>query len=180
MLAAAKQASAKAGTSTNMRFVHAAIQDLDTSSMSYDLVLCHAVLEWTQEPQVVIEQLLRLLRPGGVLSLMFFNLHSTVFRSLIRGYLDKALQGDFKGSGQGLTPVNPLEPQWVLELLQRRDVSVFIKSGIRVFHDYMHKDVRDRRNESDIMELEMRYSRLEPYRSMGRYYHIVAGKSVET
>lgn len=88
---------------------------------------------------------------------MFFNFYLMVFCSLIRGYFDKVLQGDFKGFGQGLILVNLLELQWVLEFLQCRDVLVFIKSGIRVFYDYMYKDVCDCRNESDIMELEMCY-----------------------
>lgn len=53
-----------------------------------------------------------------------------------------------------------------------------MESGIRVFHDYMHKDVRDRRDEQDILQLEMRYSRQEPYRSMGRYYHMIGRKLI--
>jgi S-adenosylmethionine-dependent methyltransferase len=38
----------------------------------------------------------------------------------------------------------------------------------------MHKDIRERRSEQDIIALEKQFSRVEPYRSLGRYYHILA------
>ena len=139
----------------------------------FDLVLCHAVLEWVVQPQQLLMLLSRFVNPYGHLSLMFYNAHSTVFRSLIRGYLQKAIDGQFSGNGQGLTPINPLLPSQVKTWCQHASIEVLLESGVRVFHDYMHKDVRDRRDEQDILELELRYSRQEPYRAMGRYYHLM-------
>ncbi len=51
----------------------------------FDLVLCHAVLEWLAQPQQALHKLFGLIRPGGHLSLMFYNRDALIFRNLIRG-----------------------------------------------------------------------------------------------
>ena len=37
----------------------------------FDVVCCHAVLEWLADPEETVEHLARFLRPEGCLSLMF-------------------------------------------------------------------------------------------------------------
>jgi S-adenosylmethionine-dependent methyltransferase len=128
------------------------------------------VADW----QALVYALLQQLAPGGLFSLMFYNRHSSVFRSLVRGYFDRVASDRIEGSGQGLTPLYPLDPGAVLEFVNEQQLGVLCQSGIRVFHDYMHKDVRERRSAEDIIALEKKFSRLEPYRSLGRYYHILA------
>lgn len=175
MLGLSRQGVQGAPYEHHMQWLHSSIQDLPVDEL-YDVVLCHAVLEWTVNPAEILSALLKQLKPGGRLSVMFFNRHSTVFRCLVRGYLDKALNNQFQGSGKGLTPINPLDPSWVIEWLHSHGLTCQVKSGIRVFHDYMHNDVRLKRDPADILELELRYSREEPYRSLGRYYHVIAEK----
>ncbi len=173
MISNAQTAAVNAGLSDRFRFFHCPIQQLDKPLQAYDLIMCHAVLEWVSDPRSLLQTLQSWLTPGGYLSLMFFNRHSTVFRCLVRGYLDKAKNDQFEGSGKGLTPLNPLLPDQVLGWLQSMGFKVLVHSGIRVFHDYMHFDIRQNRSEADITELELRYSRMEPYRSLGRYIHVV-------
>ena len=40
----------------------------------------------------------------------------------------------------------------------------------------MQKELQQSRTVEDLLEMEMRYCAREPYRSMGRYYHICARK----
>lgn len=173
MLDNARSAAREEGLERAFDYLHCPIQQLPVPDQPYDLVLCHAVLEWVTDWQGLVLTLLGMLRPDGYLSLMFYNQHSTVFRSLVRGYFDRITQDKLQGSGQGLTPINPLLPERVLEFLEDQGMKVHCKSGIRVFHDYMHKEIRDRRSEQDIIALEKRFSREEPYRSLGRYYHVI-------
>lgn len=170
------QASAQAaGLGERMRCFQASVQDLPVTG-GYDLVLFHAVLEWVADPYSTLQAVLRQVRPGGQLSLMFYNLHSTVFRSVVRGFLDKVLAGDLRGKGRGLTPISPLEPEQVLGWLEAAGLVVQVRSGVRVFHDYMHHDIRKQQDDASLLALEQRYSRQEPYRSLARYYHVVARK----
>lgn len=178
MLETAQRKAQELEVGHRVTIMNGAIQELFPADEQYDLVICHAVLEWVTQPQALVHTLLSCVKPGGLVSLMFYNYHSTVFRSLVRGYLEKALQQRFAGNGKGLTPINPLRPDQVIKWINNSDMDILVESGIRVFHDYMHKDVRDRRDEQDILQLEMRYSRQEPYRSMGRYYHMIGRKLI--
>lgn len=150
------------------------VQDLPPDG--HDLVLFHAVLEWVADPFAVLQQVMAQVREGGTLSVMFYNRHSTIFRSVLRGFLRKILDGDIRGKGKGLTPISPLEPDEVLGWLQAAGFQIQVRSGIRVFHDYLHHDVRNKVDEQELLALEADYSRREPYRSLARYYHVVAHK----
>ena len=61
----------------------------------------------------------------------------------------------------------------MLDQLQQMGMRVCCRSGVRVFHDYMAREIRERRSEADIVALELRFSQEEPYRSLGRYYHVL-------
>jgi len=175
MVRRAQQQVEAEGLALNMQCTQAAIQDLPATT--YDLVLFHAVLEWVADPRAVLQQVMARVREGGTLSVMFYNRHSTIFRSVLRGFLHKVLTGDIRGKGKGLTPISPLEPDEVLAWLQEGGFRVELRTGIRVFHDYMHHDVRKKLDEADLIALETEYSRREPYRSLARYYHVVARKA---
>ena len=164
-----------AGLRDKMQCRQASVQSLPDNG-GYDLVLFHAVLEWVADPPATLQSVIRQVRPGGILSLMFFNLHSTLFRSVLRGFWDRVLAGDLRGKGRGLNPISPLEPAQVLHWLEQADMRILVRSGIRVFHDYLHHDIRKSQDESALLALETRYSRTEPYRSLARYYHVVARK----
>jgi len=173
MLENARQAVERDGLSQAFRFLSCPIQSLPEPQLPFDLVLCHAVLEWVEDWQGLIQGLMAQMAPGAYLSLMFYNQHSTVFRSLVRGYFDRINNEQWAGNGQGLTPLYPRLPDDVLEFVSQQGMYLCCHSGIRVFHDYMHKEIRDRRSEQDIIALEKRFSRVEPYRSLGRYYHVL-------
>lgn len=174
MVRRAQARVAAAGLTQRMRCVQGAVQDWPLSSEGYDLVLFHAVLEWVADPRATLQAVLRQVRPGGQVSLLFYNRHSTVFRSVLRGFFQRVLAGDLRGKGKGLTPISPLEPDEVLDWLAAAGMQIQLRSGVRVFHDYLHHDIRQQQSEADLLALELRYSRQEPYRSLARYYHVVA------
>ncbi len=76
-----------------------------------------------------------------------------------------------KGS---LTPQNPLCPEQVKNFLEALQLPVLSESGVRVFYDGLSPKARGRLPDAEIVENELRYSLLEPYRRLGRYYHLMA------
>ncbi|MBT8150107.1 MAG: SAM-dependent methyltransferase, partial [Gammaproteobacteria bacterium] len=62
----------------------------------------------------------------------------------------------------------------VLAWLADTSLQVVEESGIRVFHDYVVERRGGHQNEQQVLEMELRYSKLEPYKWLGRYQHIVA------
>lgn len=164
----------------SMDYVHGAIQQLAQQpehQAGYDIVLCHAVLEWVEEPMSLVAALQQLAKPDGLLSLMFYNVHSLIYRNLIRGNFRKVERleaGDFSIDTDTLTPMNPLKPLDVREQLVKLGMQPMAESGVRVIYDYMAKPAQQARTLEDIITMELRYSQREPFRSQGRYYHILA------
>lgn len=165
------------GVEDKVRLIHCAIQDLSLhlppGQQQFDMVICHAVMEWLQEPQTLLPCLLRYLKPQGYLSLTFYNLHSLVYKNLLRTNFKKIISKDYGGSRGSLTPINPLEPQQVLAWITELPLSVLAHSGIRVFHDYIFNEVHREREPATLLQLELDFSQQEPYRSLGRYVHLL-------
>ncbi|WP_444930734.1 methyltransferase [Microbulbifer sp. SSSA002] len=162
-----------------MTLLHKPLQELPQveALRDADLVICHAVLEWLEQPQQALQQLRALLKPGGHLSLTFYNRRALEFRLLQRGsfrQLERNIDGDYWGGHPGsLTPQNPLLPEWVDEWLTEAGFSVVCHSGIRCFHDFMTPSIREKLPASAIVAKELEYSQVDPYRQLARYIHLL-------
>ncbi len=72
MLALARSQIAEKGLEDRIRLIHCPIQDLKAHvTGTFDLVLCHAVLEWLAEPRQTLLGLFPFVNAGGILSLLF-------------------------------------------------------------------------------------------------------------
>lgn len=144
----------------------------------YDLVLCHAVLEWLEQPQQAIIELVKCLRPGGIVSLMFYNCDALIFRNLIRGNLRKVASGQYAGHQGGLTPTRPLHLAAVREYLEQAGLEIASMAGVRTFYDYLTRQARERLSLQDIVQMEIEFSQRQPYCGLARYLHLVCRRPV--
>jgi len=175
MIQAAKQVFAEQAPNANVTFIESAVQTLHQHVQDqFDLVLFHAVLEWVSEPQRTLEGLLRFLRPGGYFSLLFYNRNSLVMRNLLRGNFRKLVAEQYVGDPKSLTPTNPLLPEEVYKWLEVLGFTVLSRTGVRIIYDYLSRDLRDQRSLEDILEMERRFCRQEPFLALGRYMHVLA------
>ena len=142
----------------------------------FDVLMCHAVMEWLNEPACVFEHLLPLVKPGGYLSLVFYNVHGLIYKNLLRANYRKIEQQDYHGTDGSLTPLNPLSPATVRHWIREAGLDIVCESGLRVFHDYVLDPEMRRQNLNAVTRLELQLSREEPYRSMGRYVHMLCRK----
>ncbi len=178
LLAQARDSFAAQQKNAVVEFHHRSLFEMATQdNRPYDLVLCHAVLEWLAEPQLSIPAFQQLVKPGGHLSLMFYNINSLIYRNLVRGNLRKVKSGHFAGDINSLTPQNPLDPTEVYGWFADSRFTIRDRAGIRVFYDYMDKRVKERLPVEAIIEMELAHSRQEPYLSLGRYIHLLAQHS---
>lgn len=163
--------------SHRLELFHGSIQEHRPKDLSgYDLVLCHAVLEWVHDPEDLIRHLMRLVSVEGMLSLTFYSQTGMIFKNLLRTNYKKILNKEYSGLPGGLTPTWPRKPEEVLEWLSSHPFDIICHSGIRVFHDYI-LDIKNRDREPEtVMKLELKLSRCLPYRDMGRYQHILGQK----
>lgn len=154
----------------------ASLQQLAAEPAQYPLVLCHAVLEWLAEPEQAIRQLWQLTAPGGVLSLMFYNVDAKRFSNIVYGNFNYVLRDLAYKKKVSLSPQNPLDPRQVAGWCEASGFVLHSKTGVRCFHDYLRDRSEQEREFDKLLEVELRYNRSEPYASLGRYQHLLLKK----
>ncbi|MET0355565.1 MAG: methyltransferase domain-containing protein [Cellvibrio sp.] len=180
MLKLAEQEVIELGLQNQVQLIHCAIQDLPQhlgDKCEFDIVLCHAVLEWVINPLDLLTSLNAYVCPGGLLSLTFYNLHSLIYKNLLRTNFKKIQTADYGGARGSLTPINPLYPEQVFEWLKHFPLDTLAISGIRVFHDYIFNEQHRERDPEAVVELELAFSRRMPYQLLGRYIHVLSCKN---
>ena len=161
-----------AAAEIDAHFLHCDWQHLAASSPApFDLILCHAVLEWLAEPAALIATLRPLIKDDGWLSLAFYNKDALVLHNLIKGNLRKLARQRFAGDDGGLTPQQPLDPREIEQVLAANNWQIRQRSGIRVFHDYMQPQLRQKIADDELVATELAYRRHPALGPLGRYLH---------
>ncbi len=180
MLAQAKTQIDASNTPLAIRLVHAPIQALSVAEHGkFDLILCHAVVEWLADAKTTMEGLLTMLKPNGLFSLMFYNKEAMRFHALVSGNFDY-VAADLKVKKKvRLTPTHPLYIHDVKQWFAEWHMTLLRESGVRVIHDYLKKHQPADFDYQKLLTMELEYSQREPYISLGRYVHFL-GQSAAT
>lgn len=159
---------------------HCSLQEAEQHfPQQFDVVLNHAVLEWLEQPLAALEKLTARVKPGGWLSLMFYNLHGHQWRQLMNGRTHAPQSANQRLRKEGNAPQHPLDPDVIEAELERLGFSVKRWRGIRCVHDHMHQKIRDRIGQDKVNQADLEFGLQEPYRRMGRYVHFLAQNSPE-
>lgn len=180
MLEIAKQNAGEAAQ--NITWHTCPYQQLDDKlTGKYDLILCHAVLEWLAEPKLIMDFFDRWLvddrAEKGVLSLCFYNPASFVYRNLVMGNFNLLHNKDFKADNGSLTPNHPVAKDEVLAWINDHHYQILHTSGLRVFHDYSPLKRGGHTNPQAVIDMEVAYSGQDPYKWLGRYLHFLVSKA---
>lgn len=140
----------------------------------YDIVLNHAVLEWLADPFAALPLLAEKVKPGGWLSLMFYNLHGHQWRQLMNGRTHAPGSANPRLRHEGNAPQHPLDPDAIEQALQQLGCRVQRWRGVRCVHDHMHQKIRDRIGQDKVNQADLAFGLQEPYRRLGRYVHFLA------
>ncbi|ELR67565.1 S-adenosylmethionine-dependent methyltransferase [Photobacterium marinum] len=177
MLKLAEQEIAKNGLLEQYRLVHSPVQQVgEHLDGSVDLVLFHAVMEWLSDPKDALERLLEQVKPGGIISVMFYNYNGLLFKNLICGNLTHIEQGMPHRKRFKLQPQKGIKPEDVYSWLTDAGFNILGKTGVRTFHDYMQSNMVGDYTFEQVLEMEQKLCRQEPYLSLGRYIHVYAQK----
>ncbi|HEV2125908.1 MAG TPA: methyltransferase domain-containing protein [Chloroflexota bacterium] len=180
MLDVAAAAAREAGVSGRLTIVHAAIQELDAAVLgTFDVITCHAVVEWLADPREAIASLARLLKPDGVLSLMFHNRDAALLARVLRGNVAAALDEQRhgyqpRGWKEGMVPLAEAD---VREWMAAAGLTVLSKAGIRIIHDHLPEEARSGAKLNDLIALETALRKQEPFASLGYHIHLVCTRS---
>ncbi|MBN1663976.1 MAG: methyltransferase domain-containing protein [Deltaproteobacteria bacterium] len=176
MLAKADSKLRAQGIKDRVQLVKGTIQRLSEQvSGKFDLILCHAVLEWIAVPKDALLSIRSLLQPGGYLSLMYYNQNAAIMTAMLSGdYITacKYLDGGSVPSGYK-NQSHPLDPQVVRLWLQESGFDILQTSGIRIFHDHIPDELKKGQALDNLLMTEIRYRLSEPFASLGQHQHVI-------
>lgn len=181
MLEKAKASATKIEEELGISWYVCSYQELEdrlAEEGKFDLILCHALLEWLAEPAAIMDFFDKQLTDNGALSLCFYNPASFDYRNLIMGNFNLLDNTDYKADDKkSLTPNHPVAKEEVESWLTAHDYQTIRTSGLRVFHDYAPLKRGGHNDPEAVVRMELRYSQQEPYKRLGRYLHILATRS---
>ena len=142
----------------------------------FDMVICHNVLEYIDNKAQVIKELARVLKPGGVLSLVKHNRAGRVMQMAV-------LLDDIDKANDLLDGKNSTASKFgAIKYYEDGDISAWAPElrlsesfGIRAFWDLQQNQERHGSEEwqQKMAQLEMRVSQLEEYRNIAFFHHLI-------
>ncbi|MEU4347331.1 methyltransferase domain-containing protein [Streptomyces sp. NPDC023838] len=143
---------------------------------SFDVVLCHGVLMYVQEPDAMLAGLARMLAPGGLLSLLVRNADALAMRPGLAGDWSAALSAfdtDAYTNRLGL-PVRADRLENLTRTLDGIAAPLHAWYGVRVFTDNVSNDVQlPAAEELDrLLAAEDKAGRTDPYRRVAALLHL--------
>lgn len=149
-------------------------QAADLVGTGFDLVCCHSVLIYLADPRPMLRELVRLARPGGLISILSLNRDALAMRDALQGDWRAALATLADGAEHGgrYLPTRADDPVELGRSLADLGAQVRFWHGVRAFTDHRGDLSPDELDE--ICELEWQAGRRDPYRSIARLFHLVA------
>ena len=145
----------------------------------FDVILCHNVLEYTEDKKRVLAELYRVLKPHGMLSIVKHNCAGRVMQMAV-------LLDDLEKANDLLDGKNSTASKFgVIRYYEDEMISGWVPGlkksdcfGIRTFWDLQQNQEKHNTEEwqSRMMQLEMRVSQMEEYRKISFFHHLLFSK----
>lgn len=149
------------------------------STRSFDIVLCHNLLEYVDEPGDVLRGAASVMRgPSAILSVLVRNQAGEVLKAAIQ-------KGDLAAAEQSLEAewgqeslyggrVRLFTPEAVDALLKDASLTIATRRGVRVIADYLPEQISRAAKYEEIFALERKLGRREEFLGIARYVQCVA------
>ncbi|TPQ17373.1 class I SAM-dependent methyltransferase [Streptomyces sporangiiformans] len=178
MVAAAREALATEpeGIRSRVRLVEGDGRDTGVHFLpgSFDVVLCHGVLMYVEEPDALLAGLARMLAPGGLLSLLVRNGDALAMRP--------GLTGDWAGALASFDTIGYTNRLGLDVRADRLDTltgtlagigaPLYAWYGVRVFTDTAADDAAVPDDLEALLAVEERAGRTDPYRGVAALLHL--------
>jgi S-adenosylmethionine-dependent methyltransferase len=151
--------------------LHEVIPPGDDGEGSYDLALCHSVLEVVDDPATTLREITRALRPGGTASVASANRAGAVLARAVAGHPVEALA---LVEGRELTrPARRrFTPDGLLALVEAAGLRPGTWRGVSVVADLL--DVASGADPHAVRRLELALAGSSPYRDVAAGLHVLA------
>ena len=184
MLDFAKRAAQEAGVSERIELKHGDAAQFANlfPAESFDVILCHNVLEYVDDPCAVLRSAARALRdPSSIISVLVRNQAGEVLKAAI-------LDGDLDATERNLTAewgneslyggrVRLFTTESMQAMLLESSLTVIAERGVRGVSDYLPPKVSRDDEYNRILELEQKLGRRPEFAAVARYTHCLARRA---
>ena len=185
MLDIAEHAAREAGVTDKVVLQHGDATQLANlfHAESFDVILCHNILEYVDDPCAVLRSAARALRdPSSIISILVRNQAGEVLKAAIQ-------DGDLAATEHNLTAewgheslyggrVRLFTAESLHAMLLESSLAVTAERGVRVISDYLPPRVPRNHEYERIFELERKLGRRAEFVSVARYTHCLAHRTV--
>ena len=156
------------------------IEDLrKLETESFDVIFCHNVLEYASEREEIVREFYRLLKPGGMLSIVKHNRYGRVMQMAF-------LLNNFESVNNLLDGKDGMASQFgVIRYYNDSDIvkwcdglAVSKVYGIRTFWDLQQNQEiqEDAAWQEKMLEIETRVSEIEEFKEIAFFHHLILWK----
>ena len=146
---------------------------------TFDIIICHNVLEYIDDKEAVVKALVRVLKKGGILSIAKHNRAGRVMQMAV-------LLDDFEKANALLDGENSTASKFgAIRYYEDEDILMWEPGlnisevfGIRTFWDLQQNQEKHGNEEwqDKMMQLEMRVAQIPEYRDIAFFHHILLKK----
>lgn len=149
---------------------------------SFDVILCHNVLEFIEDPGAVLRSAARLLRnTSSIVSILVRNQAGEVLKAaLLNGDLataERNLGSEWGEESLYGGRVRLFSPEGLQAMMIESSLAVTAARGVRVFSDYLPAKVSRSGEYDRIFELERTLGARPEFAAVARYTHILAHRA---
>ncbi len=184
MLDIAQSAAREAGVTERIALKHGDATQLANlfHAESFDVILCHNILEYVDDPCAVLRSAARALRDSSsIISVLVRNQAGEVLKAAIK-------DGDLAATEHNLTAewgheslygggVRLFTAESLQAMLLESSLAVTAERGVRVVSDYLPPSVSRNDEYERIFELERKLGRRPEFAAVARYTHCLAHRT---
>jgi S-adenosylmethionine-dependent methyltransferase len=183
MLRIARQDAGACRVTPRISFCHAETRQLRElfAAESFDLAVCHNLLEYSEDPSTTVRDIAHVLRKDGVFSLLVRNRAGEVLKDAVKS-------GGWKLATANLTAETVVDtlyghrtrvfaPADLHELLAQAGLEIVAEHGVRVFCDYVDLENLADTAYSQIFELESALGARPEFFAIARYIQVIGRRS---
>ncbi len=183
MLRVAREQAGAENVAARISFCHGDARRLPElfDAESFDIIVCHNMLEYGENPSAIVRDIANVLRKDAVLSVLVRNRAGEVLKDAIKSRDWKLavanLNAETVVDSLYDEPVRVFTLAEVRDLLTRARLEVVSEHGVRVFFDYLDVENPAGAEYSQIFELESGLGMRPEFAAIARYIQVISRRS---